>query len=291
MNELSSPDFNTIILEFLPIKGTNSFVAKLTLNRPRRGNSITPQMTKEIMHACDIVSKNKSRIRLFVLTGGDARFFCTGMDMKQANSGIEGDSVNHFLGFFKAIGSLAVPTMAILNGPAMGGGVGLLFCCDIRISTSKSHYLALTEVKRGLLPALISPYIVNELGKGMATELMLGGKIGVPRLYATGHISSIIGDSSYPSLTYAKEPIIFASSNEAIEFYGAMAANAAPNAFEKIKTLVHELKSHTDDEFQRKYVSERFKEMMKSEEAMYGMSCFLNKTKPDWSSMEHKSKL
>lgn len=76
---------------------------------------------------------------------------------------------------FSELAELPVPTVCVLNGSALGGGCGLMFCCDIRISSSDQHWLALTESNRGLAPALISPWIVRQLPHAAVSEMMFGG--------------------------------------------------------------------------------------------------------------------
>jgi methylglutaconyl-CoA hydratase len=100
---------------------------------------------------------------------------------------------------FHRIAIFPIPTICYLNGPALGGGVGLALGCDIRISSSPSNYLALTEVRRGLVPALISPSIVAALGRSMAIEMMTtGARITTDRLYSLGIFHAVVGQ---PSMT------------------------------------------------------------------------------------------
>ena len=266
----------------------------LALNRPKRGNSLTAEMTDEITEACNWI-RSKPRIRLMVLTG-TGKYFCTGMDLQQAQGSSDdeggnahGKRVSKFQEFFRAVGTLPIPTLCLLNGPAMGGGVGLFFMCDIRVSTSPDHYLALSEVKRGLLPALISPWIVGELGRSMSTELMLGGRIKIDRLYPSGRLSAIIGDKRYPPLTYEKECTMFQDEQHAVDYYSKLAVSAAPTAFSDIKSMIRDLLSSRQDwERQESVVRDAFQKMMGSEEAAYGMMSFLNKEVPNW---ESRSKL
>jgi methylglutaconyl-CoA hydratase len=100
------------------------------------------------------------------------------MDMQQRSNTTNGDpdqDAQQSQRLFRELAELPVPTVCLLNGSALGGGCGLMFCCDLRISTSTAHWLALTESNRGLAPALISPWIVRQLPHAVVSEMMFGG--------------------------------------------------------------------------------------------------------------------
>ena len=120
-------------------------MARLTLERPRRGNALTPLMTAEILAVLRFLSKNwrQMGVRLLVLTGA-GKYFCTGMDMQQATSnnnedkhGLPADPVPMFQEMFMLLNEFPLPTLCVLNGPALGGGCGLFFACDIRVATAE----------------------------------------------------------------------------------------------------------------------------------------------------------
>lgn len=198
---------------------------------------------------------------------------------------------------------------------ALGGGVGLALLCDLRIATSPAHYLALTECKRGLVPALISLYVVPALPQSLVMEMMVfGERVGVLRLLQVGvfngvvvgqrgSTSSGIGKTSGSDISTGNDTSSndngthFPTVDAAMTYYTAAIATSAPQASRTIKQLVHRLnRSAIDrDDDNKQYVRAIFRAMMASEEALYGMMCFMQKEKPDWarlpvSDLEAKAK-
>jgi 1,4-dihydroxy-2-naphthoyl-CoA synthase len=144
-------------------------VATITLFRPHRGNSITPSMGKEVLDALTRIEESRE-IHVLILTGSGS-VFCTGMDLSGARDNSDFDAS----AFFERLKSFPKPIVCQVNGPAMGGGMGLVFVTDIRISLKKAHF-SFPEVKRGVIPALISSYIVPQLGPYLSTQYMLTGR-------------------------------------------------------------------------------------------------------------------
>ncbi len=93
-----------------------------------------------------------------------------------------------------------VPTMALMNGPALGGGVGLLFACDFRIAASNNLFVALSEIQRGLIPALISAYLAQELPRVILKELaFFGNRITVETLMQHHCLHGVLGGNAMSS--------------------------------------------------------------------------------------------
>jgi enoyl-CoA hydratase/carnithine racemase len=102
---------------------------------------------------------------------------------------------------FDTLAQCPVPTIALMNGSAMGGGIGLLFACDMILATDPEHYMQLWEVRRGLVPALISVHIVRAVGVRMAVEWMVSGlPVKASTLYRMGVISAVMGLGSHLNL-------------------------------------------------------------------------------------------
>eukprot|EP01117_Protostelium_nocturnum_P007802 TRINITY_DN2791_c0_g1_i2.p1 TRINITY_DN2791_c0_g1~~TRINITY_DN2791_c0_g1_i2.p1 ORF type:complete len:170 (+),score=63.54 TRINITY_DN2791_c0_g1_i2:78-587(+) len=150
-------------------------LVKIILNRSNRGNSINGEMMNQLISLIDKY-ENDEKIRIILLTG-NGKFFCTGMDLSNASqSQIKGKSGGgDSLLMFERIRSCKKPTIAVVNGPAIGGGVGLFFCCDFRIVVRDSWF-QMPEVMRGIVPALISAVITPSLGHFATKQFMLTGK-------------------------------------------------------------------------------------------------------------------
>mmetsp|Transcript_9471 Transcript_9471/g.10457 ORF Transcript_9471/g.10457 Transcript_9471/m.10457 type:complete len:263 (+) Transcript_9471:18-806(+) len=249
-------------------------VATITLNRPKRGNSLTPGMSQIIIQSLKTVESDPT-IGVVVLTG-NGKYFCTGMDLgpdaqAKINDGIKNGDDSMFE-LWESFRNCTKPIIAKVNGPVMGGGIGLLFLTDIRIVSSKA-YLWFAEVKRGIAPALISAYIVPQIGQFLALNWMMTGKrIPVKRAYDLGIISEVVEPEQL---------------NEATDKMIKELLGNGPQAMKWVKELVkHEVSN--GHESNKKKAQEIFGKMMKSPEAMHGISSFIQRKKPDWSSFRSK---
>ncbi|KAG0173160.1 EnoyL-CoA hydratase [Apophysomyces sp. BC1034] len=251
---------------------TNS-VATVTLNRPKRGNALTPSMNQQFIKILSDLAKDP-KVRILVLTGA-GKYFCSGMDLGGAGDRVELEhSIKTALEVFDACYRFPKPVIARINGPALGGGVGLVFTTDIRIATDDA-YFALPEAKRGLIPAIISQYLVPELGVQKTREYAMTGR-NVQAAEST-FLSSVVPSSS-----------LDAKVNE----YVQMLKKAAPGAIKSIKDLVHKVAKDAAHEARAlEDVKAAFNAMMQSDEAKYGMHEFLNKREPNWDALLRTSKL
>lgn len=155
-------------------------VAHLVMNRPEVHNAFDDGLIADLTDAIDAVERDPA-IRAVVLTGTGASF-SAGADlrwMRGMAAASEADNREDSLrlaGLMRRLQFLAKPTVARVNGAAFGGGVGLVACCDIAIATDGAKF-ALSEVKLGLVPAVISPYVVAAIGLRQARRLFLTGEI------------------------------------------------------------------------------------------------------------------
>lgn len=244
-------------------------VATVTLNRPKRGNALTATMNDRLLQILPELANDPS-VRVLVLTGA-GKYFCTGMDLsasgasdpEMAKAGFEKG-----LQVFDALYRFPKPVIARVNGPALGGGVGLVFTTDIRIAVQDA-YFALTEVKRGIIPAIISQYIVPEVGSQKAREYMLTGR-RVPAQEALPYLSAVVPADALDTR---------------VKSYVDMLVESAPGAMADIKRLVDGAAHGADKEEHgrlQEFVQAAYLKMMQSDEAAYGIMSFLNKQKPDW---------
>ena len=139
--------------------------------------------------------------------------------------------------------------------------------CDWRF-TARSCYFQLAEVRRGLLPAIIATVIVPQIGPALAKEWMMGGE----RIYAP--------ELSIQGVVKMKETT--ESMDAYIEDWVSLLCKGAPKAQQGIKQMILQLSNQATD---KPYIRQVFEQMLISEEAAYGIKCFLSKTQPDWSSL------
>ncbi|KAI1846886.1 hypothetical protein JX265_004856 [Neoarthrinium moseri] len=171
---------------------------KVTMNRPHNGNALTVTMIEHLVKVF-IDASNDSTVHRIALTG-NGKFFCTGMDLGKRSTtvGTGGPTTDSQLDrlsrLFNAIDRCPKVTIAALNGPAFGGGVGLAFACDLRLC-AKSASVTLSEVKLGLCPATISKYIIREWGIPLSREAMLTGRpVSPEELQSKGVIVRVTED-------------------------------------------------------------------------------------------------
>lgn len=245
----------------------DNHVATITFNRPKRGNSLTPSMIEQFGAQLQKF-KNDKTIQIIILTGS-GKYFCTGMDLDlkdKSKLSIGKDIFQQLLDYPK-------PIIAKVNGPALGGGIGIVFCCDVRIVSEKC-YFCFAEVKRGLVPALISAIIAPEIGLFKAKQLMLTGeKVSAKRAYEMGFVSQVVKDDE--------------ELDRMTKWYVDQLMTSAPEAMAMIKRTLNFLERHLYGE-NVEYVQKVFGEMIKSKEAQYGMRCFLKKEKPNWIAFHSK---
>lgn len=255
------------------------YVANVILNREERGNSITIDMIHQLVEMFDEI-ENDDKIRVVVITG-KGKFFCTGMDLSSesqsqiGDSLIDGEIANIGVKFFETVLSCKKPVIAKVNGPALGGGFGLIFCCDIIISI-KDAWFRFSEVNHGIVPAIISAYVTPRLGNYFTKQFMITGeKLNASDAFQKGFISSIAKDMN--------------ELNDILDKYTSMIHSNGPKAIAKVKEILTKMssKDHKDN---IQYVKEVFRETVHSDEANYGIECFKTRQKPDWEKFHAKLK-
>lgn len=171
---------------------------RITLNRPKNGNALTASMISDLTTAITNASTDTQTSRIIITATG--RFFCTGMDLGKGSTPVaQGGSTSNaqfdrLTGLFEAIDTSPKVTIACMNGPAFGGGVGLAFSCDIRLAV-KGATVTLSEVKLGICPATISKYVIREWGVAFAREAMLSARpVSAAELKHRGLVSDVVED-------------------------------------------------------------------------------------------------
>jgi len=149
-------------------------VATITLNRPEASNAVSKEMLSSFLKHLQEVSMNNS-IRVLFIVGAGEKVFCAGADLKE-RAGMTEKEVIQFLDLFKYtfnyLESLPIPTIAILNGDAYGGGLEIALCCDMRIMANEAK-IGLTETKLGIIPGAGGTQRLSRLiGISRAMELI-----------------------------------------------------------------------------------------------------------------------
>lgn len=245
-------------------------IAYVLFNRPEIHNAFDATVISEMSEAFYQVAKDKS-LRAVVLTGA-GKSFCAGADLNWLKSvkeqGYESNlnESNSLADLFYLIYTCSLPVIGRINGAAIGGGTGFVALCDIAIA-AKSAVFSFSEVKIGLVPACIGPYVIKKMGEGRARELFISGeRMNAERALEVGLINKVVDDNKL---------------DKEVEELLKTIISSGPNAVAMAKKLINEVPAMTPDEF-RPYTAEMIARLRISEEGQEGMDAFLNKRKPKW---------
>ena len=259
---------NDIVLTDIDDRG----VATVTMNRPDKHNAFNEDVIARLTEIFAMVEADP-RSRLMVLTGR-GKSFSAGGDLnwmrKFVDYTVEENMADarKLAGMLDTLYRLKLPTIACVNGPAYGGGVGLVACCDIAIA-DESALFALTEVKLGLTPATISPYVVRAMGERQARRYFLTAeRFDAYAAQGVGLVHEVVPD--------AEE---MASMRDL--FIDAILKNG-PGAVAAAKELVFAVSGQNIDEALQQDTARRIAERRTSAEGQEGLAAFFEKRKPNW---------
>ena len=151
-------------------------IATITLNRPDKHNAVHPGMMDELTELCETLSK-LTNIRVVILRAAGQNF-CAGADLDWMTQQIHNsfndnkDSAVQLGVFLHKLSTLPQPLIGLAQGKTLGGGLGLLACCDIVIAEQQAQF-CFSEVKLGLVPAMITPFVIRKIGFSHAKALYL----------------------------------------------------------------------------------------------------------------------
>jgi methylglutaconyl-CoA hydratase len=181
--------FSTIQLEI------DSSTATITLSRPDKRNAISYKLIEELLAALDEVARSPALV--LILTGA-GRAFCSGMDLENLKSAASGSLEKNakdsetMAGFFRSLYDFPKPTIAAVNGPAIAGGCGLATLCDFTLAVAEATF-GYTEVRIGFVPAIVSTFLLRQVGEKHARDLLLTGRIiRADEAYRIGLINEIV---------------------------------------------------------------------------------------------------
>ena len=246
--------------------------ATVLLNRPEVHNAFDPEMVDALTSTLKKLEAN-DKVRAIVITG-TGKNFCAGADIaymkKTAKFSRERNLENARATalMLQTLHALEKPTIACVRGAARGGGVGLISACDIAIAERGATF-RLSEVKLGILPAMISPFVIGAIGERYAHRYMLSGEeFDAAEGYRIGLLHDI-----------CEEPELNA-------VVGRMLANlysSGPLAMIAIKKLIPEVTAARIDDKLMDMVSSRIAGIRATPEAQEGLSAFLEKRRTAWS--------
>ncbi|AXK72215.1 enoyl-CoA hydratase/isomerase family protein [Lysobacter sp. TY2-98] len=247
-------------------------VARLRLNRPQLHNAFDATVIAALTGALEAVGSDAG-VRVVVIEG-EGPSFSAGADlnwMRGMAAASEADNRADALALarlMRTLDELPKPTIARVHGAAFGGGVGLVACCDIAIATSNAKF-GLTESKLGLLPAVISPYVVEAIGPRESRRWFATAELfDATTAHRIGLLHDVVDDE--------------AALDAAVQRQIDLLLKAGPVAAAEAKSLVRRVASHTDRDRHDSDNADLIARLRVSPEGQEGLGAFLDKRKAAW---------
>ncbi|MBU6997168.1 MAG: enoyl-CoA hydratase/isomerase family protein [Theionarchaea archaeon] len=244
-------------------------VLHVVLNRPDVYNAFNEQVIEELTECFTRIPQNESHC---VVLTGNGRHFCAGADLgwmqkvasytKEENSE---DSRKMAL-MFETIDRCPKPVIGRVNGSAFGGGVGLTAVCDYVVCSEKAHF-AFSEINLGIVPAVISTYVLPKIGISRGRALFLSGeRFTAHDAVAMGLVHTVCPAEELDRVCEEKVEILRSS---------------GPRAMAAVKEMMRKWSALPREEYAR-YTTELIASLRASEEGKEGISAFLEKRRPVW---------
>lgn len=249
----------------------NGGVATITLNRPDLHNAFNEIVIGELTRYFEKAGEDKS-VRVAVLRG-NGKSFSAGGDlhwMRRMADYTYQQNVNDAMRLgtlLKTMNTLGKPTIALVQGNAFGGGVGLTACCDIAIAEEGAQF-CLSEVRIGLIPSIIAPYVMAAIGSRQARRYFMTAERFDAR------VAEKIG--------LVHEVCAKGALDQALEQLVTAIMDGAPQAQARGKKLILGIAARPVDDAMIQHTVEQIAEARASDEGKEGLSAFLNKTEPYW---------
>ncbi len=245
-------------------------VLRLTLNRPEKRNALSLALCREIVEACEGAERNSGIGALLLAAEGSA--FCAGMDVDEAVAGSAEEHAEAHERIFTLGARLRVPLVAAVNGPALGGGLGLVANAHVAVAAQGSSF-GLTEIRLGMWPFVVWRSVVLALGERRAVELALTGRLfGTQEALAWGLVQHVV-----PT---------FELEDRAWQIASGVAASS-PDTVRHGLTFVHATRAAGWDEAGRIAAAAR-KEAFEGADFREGVAAFREKRPPNWPSLHRR---
>ena len=245
-------------------------VARVTMNRPDIRNAFNDTMITELRQAFAAINEDPS-VRVVVLTG-EGKAFCAGADLhwmrKVVNYTYEQnyeDSLN-LARLMREVYDCPRPVVGRINGPAIGGGTGLVAVCDIPVAADGAVF-SFSEVKIGLVPACISPYVLKRVGERYGREYFLTGeRLTAAKALQCGLVNRVVAPEDLDT---------------AVDEVVGNLLTSGPEALATCKRMVR-MVGDQDLDAAGPATAEMIARLRMSEEGQEGMAAFLERRKPAW---------
>ncbi len=245
-------------------------ILRITLNRPEVRNAFDEEVIASLTAVVSDAAQDQS-LRAVVLAGA-GKAFCAGADVAWMSKAIAYShrenlsDAEDLARMLERLDTLPVPVIARIQGAALGGGVGLAAVCDIAIAAEDAVF-ALSEVKLGILPAVIAPYVLRKTGVSAARELFFtGSRFGAARAKEIGLVHEVVPAAELDAAVASRVREVL---------------SAGPRAVARAKALIREIAgAHPTDVIG--LTTNTIAAQRVSEEGQEGLRAFLEKRKPGW---------
>lgn len=258
--------------ETITLDATREGIAILTLNRPDKRNAFNSIVIEELTDALETLG-DQDALRLVILRG-NGKVFSAGADLEwmkaaqgwtQAEN--EADAVK-LAEMLRKLAELPQMTLALVQGAAMGGGAGLVAACDVAVAMKGTKF-CFSEVKLGLTPATISPFVISAIGPRWAKALFVTAEV-----FDAGFAEKI------GLVQYTVDDVTAMAEME--EYLADLALAGAPGAIRDAKDLVLDLSGEPFSDSLSHETAKRIAARRVSDEGKEGLAAFLEKRKPKW---------
>jgi methylglutaconyl-CoA hydratase len=244
-------------------------IRTITLNRPQRRNAITPEMQLELIAALDEVAASDCCV--LILKGAGAAF-CSGLDLtvlEGVNSQTASDGradAQRIAALFRKLYELPIPTIAAVHGAAIAGGAGLAMICDFTLATPEAKF-GFTEARIGFVPALVSAFLVLQIGDKRSRDLLLTGRFfDAAEGYRLGLVNELVPADQLATRVQSIAEQLTANSSQSLRATKALLA--AQNKTWLDAAIANALEANA--------------KARQTEDFHEGIAAFLNKRKPKW---------
>lgn len=276
-NPITDPLVENVIVDdissVVKLESTPSGVATVSLNRPAQRNAFDTLLIEGLTEAFRTL-KTQDHIRI-VFVRGEGGNFCAGGDAEWLDQAVElidesdnrADAMSE-AAMIKALHDIPAITVALVEGAAFGGGLGLVAACDVAVAVQGAQF-ACPEVKRGLTPAIAAPYVVDAIGPSAARALFVTGRaIDADKALRLGLVHEVVADAA--ALDQAKAQL----TEEAMA--------AAPGAVADTRQLVWDVWGRPIDHGLMEETARRAAHRRVSAEGREGVQAAHKRRKPDW---------
>jgi methylglutaconyl-CoA hydratase len=272
MQSLLLKSFQTLTLD----QGPGSFLS-VCLNRPAQRNAFNPEMIQELREVFETAKPLKTLRGIWLMghgsvfcSGGDIQWLKRGAEYSEADNKLETQSL---IQFFEFLNRYPKPLMAVVHGAVMGGGIGLISVCDVVLAERQTLF-AFSEAKMGLIPAVISPFVMAKIGPSHTRRFFVTAETFKSKTAQSIGLVHEVFDSREER-------------DELVQTTTQAILQCSPSALREAKQLIYDLHWLDRTDLQKDYatyVSHTLARLRTEPEAQEGMKAFLEKRKPAWAS-------